>query len=103
MKPRSTTSDEPAIAVSAAATRPPVQDSAVARCQPRLRQSASTASASAKVSGSNTENSLADQQEQDSVERRHDIVEHDAEPTGDAALDRSRRPGLGDVEQPEQQ
>src|SRR5438105_7846436 len=103
MKPRSTTSEEPAIAVSAAAMRPPVQDSAVATCQPRARQAASTASASDRVSGSNTENSFADQQDQHSVERRHNIVEHDPEAAGDTTLDGPDRPGLDNVEQPEQQ
>src|SRR5436853_3328713 len=103
MKPRSTTSEEPAIAVSAAAMRPPVQDSAVATCQPRARQAASTASASDRVSGSNTENSFADQQDQHRVERRHHIVEHDPEAAGDTTLDGPDRPGLGDIEQPEQQ
>src|ERR1700687_1200170 len=63
MKPRSTTSEESAVAVKAAATSPPVQDSAVARCQPRVRQAVRTDSANASVSGSNTEHSLADQQQ----------------------------------------
>src|SRR3954453_8982051 len=37
-KPRSITSEEPGISVSAPATRPPVQDSAVATVSLRLRQ-----------------------------------------------------------------
>src|SRR6266567_7438151 len=53
--------------------------------------------------GSNTERSLAEQQQQDSVERRCNIVEHDAEPACDPTLDRTHRPGLRDVESPEQQ
>src|SRR5690348_3149502 len=91
------------MAVNAAATSPPVQDSAVATRQPRLRHAASTASARSRVSGSNTENSFADQQQDDSVKRGHDIVEHHAEPAGDPPLDGPDRPGLQDVEQPEQQ
>jgi hypothetical protein len=62
-----------------------------------------TASARSRVSGSNTENSFADQQDQHRVERRHHIVEHDPEAAGDTTLDGPDRPGLGDIEQPEQQ
>src|ERR1700719_1837191 len=42
MKPRSMTSDEPGISVSAPATRPPVQDSAVAMVSLRIRQRSSS-------------------------------------------------------------
>src|SRR5579864_7648065 len=79
-KPRSTTSDAPAIAVNAATTSPPVQLSAVAICQPRRRQASSTAVASSMVSRSNTNHSFGDSDEDQSVKRGHDIVEHDAEP-----------------------
>src|SRR3981081_920616 len=41
-KPRSITSDEPGISVSAPATRPPVQDSAVAMVSLRIRQRSSS-------------------------------------------------------------
>src|SRR5438128_1596594 len=43
-------SEEPAIAVSAPATSPPVQDSAVATCQPRARQASRTDCARARGS-----------------------------------------------------
>src|ERR1035437_4091064 len=49
-KPRSSTSEEPAISVSAAVTRPPVQDSAVATLSPRARHTSSTAVAAARSS-----------------------------------------------------
>src|SRR6202142_3611186 len=42
MKPRSMTSEEPGISVSAPATRPPVQDSAVAMVSLRIRQRSSS-------------------------------------------------------------
>src|SRR4030081_1203611 len=42
MKPRSMTSDDPGISVSAPATRPPVQDSAVAMVSLRIRQRSSS-------------------------------------------------------------
>src|SRR5438876_8365452 len=66
------------MAVNAAATRPPVQDSAVATRQRRARQAARTDSARAKVSGSNTEYSLADRQLDGSLKPRHTVVECDA-------------------------
>src|ERR1700730_12221415 len=53
MKPRSKTSDDPAISVSAAPINPPVQLSAVAICKPRTRACASTSSASLSNSGGN--------------------------------------------------
>src|SRR5262249_55223490 len=49
MKPRSITSEEPGISVRAPATRPPVQDSAVAIVSRRLRQRSSSERASAVV------------------------------------------------------
>src|SRR6476660_3013885 len=91
------------MAVNAAATSPPVQDSAVATCQPRLRYAASTDSASANVSGSNTKYSFADQKQHDSVDRCSDIVDHDAEPARDAPLDPTDRTRRHDVEHPKQQ
>src|SRR3954447_6259271 len=42
MKPRSITSEEPGISVSAPATSPPVQDSAVATVSLRIRQRSSS-------------------------------------------------------------
>src|SRR5205085_1059994 len=87
-------------AAGAVAPSPPVQDSAVATCQPRLRYAASTASASANVSGSNTEHSFTDQKQHDSVDRCSDIVDHDAEPAWDPPLDPTDRPRLQNVEHP---
>src|SRR4051812_4723002 len=52
MKPRSTTSEEPGISVSVAATRPPVQDSAVAMVSFFARQRSSSARACARSSSS---------------------------------------------------
>src|ERR1700719_2661208 len=50
MKPRSMTSDEPGISVSAPATRPPVQDSAVAMVSLRIRQRSSSERERARAS-----------------------------------------------------
>src|SRR6516162_8398296 len=50
MKPRSITSEEPGISVSVPATRPPVQDSAVASVSLRLRQRSSSERARARAS-----------------------------------------------------
>src|SRR5215813_4293318 len=50
MNPRSMTSDEPGMSVSAPATRPPVQDSAVAIVSRRLRQRSSSERARARAS-----------------------------------------------------
>src|SRR5579863_2566300 len=100
MKPRSTTSEEPAISVKAAAISPPVQDSAVARCQPRPRQPSSTVAARARMSRSNTRRSLDRQQDQDSVDRRQQIVEHDAEAAADPPVGPGDRPRLQNVENP---
>src|SRR3981081_3229980 len=49
-KPRSMTSDEPGISVSAPATRPPVQDSAVAMVSLRIRQRSSSERERARAS-----------------------------------------------------
>src|SRR6202043_3528865 len=50
MKPRSMTSEEPGMSVSAPATRPPVQDSAVATVSLRIRQRSSSERERARVS-----------------------------------------------------
>src|SRR4030081_553348 len=50
MKPRSMTSDDPGISVSAPATRPPVQDSAVAMVSLRIRQRSSSERERARAS-----------------------------------------------------
>src|SRR5438477_2555403 len=50
MNPRSMTSDEPGISVSAPATRPPVQDSAVAMVSLRIRQRSSSERERARAS-----------------------------------------------------
>src|SRR3954447_6564156 len=50
MKPRSITSEEPGISVSAPATRPPVQDSAVAMVNLRIRQRSSSERERARAS-----------------------------------------------------
>src|ERR1700719_410931 len=50
MKPRSMTSDEPGRSVSATATRPPVQDSAVAMVSLRIRQRSSSERERARAS-----------------------------------------------------
>src|SRR3984885_9421421 len=50
MKPRSMTSEEPGISVSAPATRPPVQDSAVATVSLRIRQRSSSERERARAS-----------------------------------------------------
>src|SRR6266550_8729808 len=50
MKPRSITSEEPGMSVSAPATRPPVQDSAVAIVSFRIRQRSSSARERARAS-----------------------------------------------------
>src|SRR5882762_3292258 len=50
MKPRSITSEEPGISVSAPATRPPVQDSAVAIVSLRIRQRSSSERERARAS-----------------------------------------------------
>src|SRR5579863_2411173 len=97
--PRSSTSDAPAIAVSVAATRPPVQLSAVATRQPRARQESSTADANSTVSRSNTGYPFEDGDEDRSVNRGRDIVEHDAEPAFDVAVAPRDRKRLPDVEQ----
>src|SRR6202000_2553845 len=49
-KPRSMTSEEPGMSVSAPATRPPVQDSAVATVKRRLRHKSSSERARARAS-----------------------------------------------------
>src|SRR6185437_5392988 len=49
-KPRSMTSEEPGMSVSAPATRPPVQDSAVAIVSLRIRQRSSSARDRARAS-----------------------------------------------------
>src|SRR5258707_5141264 len=54
-----------------------------------------------KLSGSST--AIASSEQNDSVDRRHHIVEHDAEPSLDAPVDPADRPRLDDVKQPEQQ
>ena len=62
--------------------RPPVQNSAVAIRQWRARQASRTDCAKARVSAPNTENSAnhrCDQKHAESVNRRQQIVEHDAE------------------------
>src|SRR3954451_19225993 len=50
MNPLSITSDDPGISVRAPATRPPVQDSAVAMVSRRLRQRSSSERAKARAS-----------------------------------------------------
>src|SRR5580704_19059724 len=50
MKPRSMTSEEPGISVSAPATKPPVQDSAVAMVNLRIRQRSSSERERARAS-----------------------------------------------------
>src|SRR6202023_193160 len=50
MKPRSMTSEEPGMSVSAPATRPPVQDSAVATVSLRIRQRSSSERERARAS-----------------------------------------------------
>src|SRR3984893_4105596 len=50
MKPRSITSDEPGMSVSAPATRPPVQDSAVAMVSLRIRHRSSSERERARAS-----------------------------------------------------
>src|ERR1700730_5221939 len=50
MKPRSITSEEPGMSVSAPATRPPVQDSAVAMVSLRIRQRSSSERERARAS-----------------------------------------------------
>src|SRR5271168_501242 len=50
MKPRSITSEEPGMSVSAPATRPPVQDSAVAMVNLRIRQRSSSERERARAS-----------------------------------------------------
>src|ERR1700747_3207536 len=50
MNPRSMTSEEPGMSVSAAATRPPVQDSAVAMVSLRIRQRSSSERERARAS-----------------------------------------------------
>src|SRR5258708_24955043 len=50
MKPRSMTSEEPGISVRAPATRPPVQDSAVATVSLRIRQRSSSERERARAS-----------------------------------------------------
>src|SRR5262249_13356011 len=52
-KPRSTTSDEPAISVRHAATRPPVHDSAVTMRRPAFRYVSRSSAAAAMSAGSN--------------------------------------------------
>ena len=88
-KPRSTTSDEPAISVSAAAIIPPVQDSAVASLNPRARQRSSTRSA--RLLRSPSKQPASDQQNDDGVDRRETssiivpkppVIWRSAQPTG---------------------
>src|SRR5580704_18957268 len=100
------TSDEPAIAVSAPATSPPVQDSAVASRQLRARHASSTDCARVRVSTSNTECSASyqrDEKHENSVNRGQQIIEHDAEPAMDATVGPPYRPWLPDIEEPEEQ
>src|SRR6516165_1085829 len=100
------TSDEPAIAVNAPATSPPVQDSAIATCQPRARQASRTDWARVRISASNTDysaESQQDRQHQKSVDRSQEIVEHDAETTVYVTIRPAHRPRLPDIEDAKQQ
>src|SRR5689334_17440168 len=98
MKARSTTSEEPATAVSAAATRPPVQDSAVAICQPRPRQASSTDPTMWRVLVSNTKCSGDDKQDAESVTCRQNVVEDNAETAMNTAICPPHGPRLPHVE-----
>src|SRR5260221_6458247 len=90
-------SEEPSIPVSAAATMPPVQDSAVASLRPPVRQAASTSSAFAIKIASDKAEPHEHEKHQPGIECCEDIVEHDAEPAVQRAVGPVRRERLDDV------
>src|SRR6185437_5990094 len=83
------------MSVSAAATMPPVQDSAVASLSPPARQAASAAS-DKPVASDKTE-PHEQEERQPGIDRREDVVEHDAEPAMQTAVGPARREGLDDI------
>src|SRR5438552_11760836 len=88
------------MSVSAAATMPPVQDSAVASLSPALRQDSSTATASsarALMAKDQPPDQHDEREHAAGIERGEDVVEHDAEPAADLLVGPARRPRLGDV------
>src|SRR5260370_11403247 len=92
------------MSVSAAATLPPVQDSAVASLRPLGRRAVSTWSAIAASAGSDKTEPHQQQKREPGIERRDNIVEHDAEPAMDGAIGpacRKRLDDVGDAEQHE--
>ena len=90
------------MSVSAAAIIPPVQDSAVASITPRARQRSSTLSARRRSASSAKEIPRDQQQHERSIDRREDVVDHDAEAADDAPVGPADRPRLPDVEQAKQ-
>src|SRR6516165_9426146 len=97
------TSEEPAIAVSAPATSP---GAGFRGRQLRARQASRTDCARVRISASNAECSTYRQQDhkqQNSVNRGQQIIEHDAEAARNPTVGQPCRPGLPDVEDPEEQ
>src|SRR5665213_58887 len=90
-------SEEPAIAVNAAAIMPPVQDSAVASRSPAAWQASSTATAFVSSSVSDKTDPHQQQQRQPGIHRGKDVVEHDAEAAVDRPVGEADRPRLDDV------
>src|SRR6266852_3293019 len=102
MKPRSTMSEEPAMSVSAAATMPPVHDSAVASLRLLARHATSTWPAFAVNIASDNARPHQNEKRRPGIDRREHIIEHDPEPAMQRAIGPARRPRLGDVGDAEQ-
>src|SRR5579864_4646213 len=90
------------MSVSAAATNPPVQDSAIPTSQRRARQVSSTRAANAPTLSPGKQ-MAPDQVDDHGVDRLAGIVEHDAPAAGQIALEPPDRKRLGDVEEAKQQ
>src|SRR4029077_2689625 len=85
------------MSVSAAATMPPVQDSAVASLRWAALQAARTSPAFAVSIASDKAEPHEQEKRETRVERGEDIVEHDAESAMHLAVRPVRREGLDDV------
>src|SRR5688500_4377158 len=94
MKPRSNHAEEPATDVIACATHPPVQDSAVTTVALRALSRSPTRLASSSME----KEPVRERENEKRVARRHEIVQHDAEPAVEAALDPADGRRLHDVE-----
>src|SRR5690349_6923015 len=88
------------MSVKAAATMPPVQDSAVARVRPRARQAASTAAA--RALRSSAKDLSPEGEKGGGIEGRDEVVRHHAEPARQPAVGPARGPWLDDVREAEE-